>query len=395
MLSKLLFIFIGLILCVNIFYAQPYQVGHISMSFYDPARNNREVSTEIYYPSLITGDNVPVAPGVFPYLVFGHGFLMGASDYTKLSDSLVSEGYIVIYVTTCMTVFTSDHETFRLDLAFISSIFYSLNSNISSSFYGKIIDKKAIIGHSMGGGCTVLAAQNNPNINAIICLSPLGTTNPSAISVADLVNVPALIIGASGDSVCPANTMGIPIYDSLSSTCKVFISIIGGGHCLFGNNSNGACSLGESASGSSITITNDQQNDATLDFMIPWLNYHLKNDQNSIISFFDSLQISPRVETMNSCLINSYIDIQDNSQLSVNCFIHEDNLNIVVYNVTGENLKIQIIDVLGKVVYNEIEQHHYNEEYVSSIININQLNKGIYIVKICDDKKMKSLKIIK
>lgn len=46
--------------------AQTYQVGHVAMSFTDPARNNRQIPVEVYYPAVAAGEEVPVAPGLFP-----------------------------------------------------------------------------------------------------------------------------------------------------------------------------------------------------------------------------------------------------------------------------------------------------------------------------------------
>ena len=374
--------------------AQSYNVGHTSLTLDDPARNNRGVATEIYYPSLTNGDDVAVANGVFPYIVFGHGFIMGDVDYTNLSDVLVAKGYIVIFVTTCETVFSSDHETFGLDLSFICGQFYSLNFNQSSPFLGKIDNKKAIMGHSMGGGCTVLAAKNNANINTIICLSPMDT-DPSSVAAAHLVNVPALIICATGDSVCPAHSMGKPIYDSLASNCKVFLNIKGGGHCLFGNNSNAACSLGESSSGSTITITSAQQNDVTLDFITPWLNYYLKNDYSSNVLFFDSLQVSSRITYVNECIITD-ISSQIINENNINCFVENDNLNLDIKNPLQNNISIQIFSLLGETqAYTVQSSDVTNEGSIRKTINISNLAHGMYIIKVSDRNKIYGLKFIK
>ena len=53
--------------------AQPYNIGHRQVTFIDADRNDRPVLTEIYYPSVMGGDNVPVAGEkgtAFPVLVF-------------------------------------------------------------------------------------------------------------------------------------------------------------------------------------------------------------------------------------------------------------------------------------------------------------------------------------
>ncbi len=58
-----------------------YQVGHLQQTFVDSSRGNRNITTEIYYPAATAGNNVPVAAGQFPVLVFGHGFVMTWSAF--------------------------------------------------------------------------------------------------------------------------------------------------------------------------------------------------------------------------------------------------------------------------------------------------------------------------
>ena len=60
-------------------YAQ--QVGHATITLVDPARNNRQIATEVYYPATTAGNNTPIAPGAFPLITFGHGFVMTWSAY--------------------------------------------------------------------------------------------------------------------------------------------------------------------------------------------------------------------------------------------------------------------------------------------------------------------------
>lgn len=62
-------------------FAQPFQVGHTTITFIDGSRNNRQIPTEIYYPALTAGEEVPLAPGQFPVLSYGHGFVMTVDAY--------------------------------------------------------------------------------------------------------------------------------------------------------------------------------------------------------------------------------------------------------------------------------------------------------------------------
>ena len=93
-MQKLLFLAILLFpLCL---FSQ-YQIGHSSFSFDDPARNNRNVYGEVYYPADIAGDNVSVSMGEFPVIVFGHGFVVSACVFAIFDKNvLISFGLLQI-----------------------------------------------------------------------------------------------------------------------------------------------------------------------------------------------------------------------------------------------------------------------------------------------------------
>ena len=65
----------------------------------------------------------------------------------------------------------------------------------------------------------------------------------SSINSAKTVTVPSLILSGAQDGVTPPVDHHIPMYDSLASACKTFVSIIGGAHCYFAN-TNIACDVG-------------------------------------------------------------------------------------------------------------------------------------------------------
>lgn len=125
--------------------AQTFQVGHISINFKDPLRSGgysisgginmtgtgRNVGTEVYYPAITTGDNMPIVSiGQFPIIVFGHGFAMSWSSYDNIYNRLASLGYIVLLPRTeGGTVFPPpNHEEFGNDLKFVASQGLLLNS---------------------------------------------------------------------------------------------------------------------------------------------------------------------------------------------------------------------------------------------------------------------------
>src|SRR5689334_3977295 len=100
-------------------YGQNFRIGHTSRTLTDSARSNRSVPVEIYYPSDSTGDDVPISSSgnLFPAITFGHGFLMSWSAYQYLWESLVQNGFVVIFPKT-ETGFSPSHSAFASDLLF-------------------------------------------------------------------------------------------------------------------------------------------------------------------------------------------------------------------------------------------------------------------------------------
>ncbi|MDX9932863.1 MAG: hypothetical protein RB294_09785, partial [Bacteroidales bacterium] len=103
------FAFSLLIIFVTAATAQ-FQVGYNNIDFTDPTRA-RTIPCEVYYPSVTAGQDVLCAAGTFPFIVFGHGFMMGYDAYMNFADMLVPLGYIMIFPTT-ETGMSPDHEDF-------------------------------------------------------------------------------------------------------------------------------------------------------------------------------------------------------------------------------------------------------------------------------------------
>ncbi|MFO7615280.1 MAG: dienelactone hydrolase family protein [Bacteroidales bacterium] len=292
----------GVVLLYILFYAsafaQPFQVGHTTLTFIDPSRNNRQIPTEIYYPALVAGKNVPVAPGLFSVLSYGHGFVMTVDAYANFSDALVPEGYIFALANT-ETGFSPSHNDLALDLAFIIQSMAAENTDPGSIFYGAVAGTSAVLGHSMGGGASMLAAANDPSITAVVNHAA-ANTSPSAIQAATDINVPALIFAGSEDCVTPPSQHQEIMYDSLASDCKTLISITGGGHCYFANY-NLLCTIGENSCAPNLTVTREEQQDITISFMIPWLDHMLRGNTAAWEVFLDSLESSTRITYQHQC----------------------------------------------------------------------------------------------
>lgn len=314
-------------------YAQNYEIGQTTITFNDPTRSGgfgsgggpgRQIQTEIYYPADVAGTDVAISNDSFPVIVFGHGFAMVWSAYQNIWEDIVPNGYIIAFPRTEGGLLPPpSHGDFGDDLAIVETSLQQLNSNVNSLFYQKIKGSSAIIGHSMGGGATFLAAANNnsPTLKAVVGLAP-AETNPSAISAAQNVSHNSLILSGSSDGVTPPNTNHIPIYNNLASDCKTFLSILNGSHCYFAN-SNFNCDFGELTTGTGSLSRNDQQ-DITAEYLLLWLDFQLKSNCLSWDAFLDSIAVDNRISPQQSC---SYSYIQPKADISgPNSFCNGDSI---------------------------------------------------------------------
>jgi predicted dienelactone hydrolase len=307
--------------------AQPFAVGHMSINFKDAARTGgyaisgssvvtvggstgRDIGTEIYYPAATAGNNVAVATGTFPVVVFGHGFVMTWDAYTDFWTDLVSNGYIVCLPRT-EGGFSPVHLEFGKDLAKIAE--YMTNTMVNTappapapSLVGKINPRVALSGHSMGGGSSFLGAQNNTGITTMLNFAA-ANTNPSSQHAAKLISVPSLVISGENDCVAPPNVHQKPEYDSLVlANTKAYISVKGGDHCSFASRGNTNCMFGQGTCSPQPTISEAQQKNASYMAAKLWLDYFLKQDCAAWPRFKDSLNLSQRF--VNDALVSDIVD---------------------------------------------------------------------------------------
>lgn len=311
-----LLLFVLMFVASNMF--SQHQIGHTQITFTDPARSNRAIQTEIYYPAAVAGNNVAMVADTFPVIVFGHGFAMAWDAYTNLWTEFVKRGYIMVFPRTEGSLVSTDHQKFGWDLQFLVTKMQSENNSSSSIFYHKVALPTALMGHSMGGGAAFLAADSlctngNINIKTLIGLAPAeSTTNGvSSKTSATRVTVPSLILSGSNDGVAPPVDHSTPMYNNLASSCKTFLNVIGGGHCYYAN-TNFNCDFGESSSSTGISITRAEQQDITYDYVNLWLDYTLKGACNAFSEFQDSLSTSVRVSNSQTCVLNPVPTIINN-----------------------------------------------------------------------------------
>jgi pimeloyl-ACP methyl ester carboxylesterase len=275
------------------------QVGTTTLTLTDPARNNRQIPLNIFYPSASTGADAAPASGVYPVIAFGHGFVMQPTEYGTLGEGLAAAGYVVAFVGT-ETGFSPNHAEMGLDLLFTAAQLPVLSAQPGSLLSGHILPRRAIAGHSMGGGATWLAAaaaaSSGTPLDCIAGLAP-AETNPSAIAAAATVAVPALVLSGDADAVTPPAEHHLPIYNGTAAPCRAFVSIGEGSHCGYADGG-GLCDLGELFFNG---LDRPTQTALTIDLLTAWFDFHLKDDEEAWPAFASYDASSPHTSTTIDC----------------------------------------------------------------------------------------------
>lgn len=361
---KFTLLIIGNLLSIFVTYAQ-YPVGHTTITFNDPSRT-RDIETELYYPAITAGEDVSIASGSFPVLVFGHGFVMAWDSYNNFWEEFVPKGYIMVFPRTEGST-SPDHAEFGLDIAFLVDQMQDENTNASSIFYSAVANRTAVMGHSMGGGSSFLAAEANTNITTLVNFAAAETT-PSSTAAAAGITIPALMFSGSEDCVAPPADHQIPMYNALGSSCKTLISITNGGHCYFANY-NFNCTFGESFCLPVVPLSREEQQLTTNDFLILWLDFQLKDNQVAFDVFIDSLASSPRITYMMDCSSSTQV-IDEKYGLKV---FPNPVQNYFIIETSKKIIKTELINSTGqKTIINSSDNKY----------DISFLNKGLYFVKI-------------
>lgn len=324
-----------------------FDVGSRSITLTDAARANRSIPCQVYYPANTAGNNVPVAEGVFPLLIFGHGFLMSTDAYDVVWEALVPSGYIMVLPSTESGISPS-HTEFAKDLAFIEE---ELRTSSSQPFFGYVADYSAVMGHSMGGGSALLAVQYNSNIDAVVTFAA-AETNPSAVAACGDITLPALVISGANDCITPPNDHQIPMYNALASTCKMLVTIDGASHCQFAGQST-QCDLGEFFCSLAPEISEQEQQSKTHFITLNWLNYFLKGQCEAGEAVVENIATDVLVASNQTCVLGCTNAVSESVRESVSIQVAPQPMAYggqLKFSKALENATVRVYDAQGKMV---------------------------------------------
>jgi dienelactone hydrolase len=228
-------------------------------------------NARLHYPALSAGQNAPFDPGGAPYaaISFGHGFLSAVSLYQSTLAHLATHGYLVIASESYGGLFP-DHAAFAADLSRCLTWLEAENASAGSVLFGAVDTARfGLSGHSMGGGCSILATAADSRVRALANLAAAETT-PSAIAQMANIEVPTALIAGSMDSITPLSAHGQPMYNA-GNAPKQLPVIVGGYHCGFIDSAIPFCDSG--------AISRSQQLALTRRLLTEFFHLHLRGEQ--------------------------------------------------------------------------------------------------------------------
>jgi dienelactone hydrolase len=402
-------------LCLSaITFAQTYPIGHMSINFKDASRTGgysipasggtvvtmpgtgRTIGTEVYYPATVTGNNAAVAVGQFPVVVFGHGFAMTWDAYDNIFNRLASLGYIVLMPRTESGIFPNPvHLDFGKDEALLASLGMGLNTTSTPSnvavFNGKVLQKSAIGGHSMGAGASFLAAANNTTLTCLFNFAAATTNNtPNSIASASLVTVPTLMISGQSDSVADS-TVQNSHYTGIVSPIKFHTIITGLTHCEVGNGTSGTCNVGQASCGN--TTCNNVFFLKYMAYLEPFLKNLLYSDCPAGNTFMTLIsnpsvdRVGRKIQGSLVCVTTSINQLENENTVSV---FPNPATQLLYVNCSAKKAQLSVTTILGEEIAID-----YITSATGFTLDLKNLNKGIYFINIFSENKVKTEKFIK
>ncbi|WP_209624437.1 bis(hydroxyethyl) terephthalate hydrolase [Saccharothrix coeruleofusca] len=167
----------------------------------------------IYYPT-------STAEGTFGAVAISPGYTASQSSISWLGPRLASQGFVVFTIDTNSRY---DQPASRGD-QLLAALDYLTGSSAVRDRIDP--DRLGVMGHSMGGGGSLEAAEDRPSLQAAIPLTGWNTTKTFST-----VRTPTLIIGAEDDSVAPVATHSERFYEGLPATLdKAYLELANASH---------------------------------------------------------------------------------------------------------------------------------------------------------------------
>ena len=179
----------------------------------------------IYHPANVAGP--------FAGIAIAPGYLSTRSTMSWWGERLASHGFVVVTIDTHSIYDQPAERTPQLMAALRQLV--TFGKSPSHPLYRKLDPNRlGVMGHSMGGGATLLAASENPTLTAAIALAPWNFGGDFA-----KLRVPTLVVACEGDPFAAVAAHASPFYGSIpDTTSKAYMSFKTEDHfCVMSGNS--------------------------------------------------------------------------------------------------------------------------------------------------------------
>lgn len=226
----------------------------------------------LFYPAAGSGGEraaVDAGGAPFPVIAFGHGYLANVSFYAPTLAALAAEGYIVL-APTSQTGLLPDHSDFADELRASLDWAIAQGEEQGALLFGAVDGGRlGVCGHSMGGGCALLAAARDARIRAVSTLAA-ADTRPSSLGVLDEIAAPVQFIAGSQDAIAMVQAFQRPLYEAVPAPRQLVI-IEGGSHCGFLDRPPAVCDRGSLPAAEQIALTRR--------LLSGWFGLYLRGDE--------------------------------------------------------------------------------------------------------------------
>lgn len=245
----------------------------------------RALETVIWYPA-VAGTGTPdalgrrdarVRRGRFPLILFSHGACGRNTSATYLTQALAAAGFVVAAPphpghtaadgrAVCSANRVDTYLNRVPDLQFVLDQMLALDRERGSLFARRLRREQiGVTGLSFGGFTTLLAAQREPRVRAIVPLVPGGIV---ALDPGD-VAVPTLVIGAELD-----HSIGFAASEEAYARLagpRFLVELLGGDHLSVTDECAPLCG----------TLGQEAGNDLVLRYAVPFFRRYLKNARSA------------------------------------------------------------------------------------------------------------------
>lgn len=162
----------------------------------------------------------PTTAGQYPVIAIVPGYTAYWSSLAWLGPRVASWGFVVVGIETLTTL----DQPAQRGQELLAALNWATTSSPSAVRAKIDPSRRAVAGHSMGGGGTLEALRADSTLKAGVPLAPWDLTTDWSS-----VRAPVAVIGGQADTIAPVATMSIPFYNSLGGS-KDYVELAGQSH---------------------------------------------------------------------------------------------------------------------------------------------------------------------